>query len=90
MNRVRGSVWFVCVLIVMNVILFVMDGCSLSEGRTEALEGTVQTVTLRFVDGVHYKTFEGVSNVLYGDGYIRFEYCGQHYTFINYLIEWVR
>lgn len=90
MNRVRGSVWFVCVLIVMVIILFVMGGCSLSEERTEALADTVQTVTLRFVDGVHYKTFEGVSGVLYGDGYIRFRHCGQDYTFINYLIEYVR
>lgn len=90
MNRVRGSVWFVCVLIVMIVILFVMGGCSLSDGRTEALAGTVQTVTLKYADGLHHRTFEGVSNVLYGDGYIRFEYCGQYYTFINYLVEWVR
>ncbi len=64
MNRVRGSVWFVCVLIVMIVILFVMGGCSLSEGRTEALADTMPTVTLRSVDGVHYKTFEGVSGGL--------------------------
>lgn len=90
MNRVRGSVRFVCVLIVMVIILFVMGGCRLSEGRTEALANTVATVTLRYVDGTYYKTFKDVSNVLYGDGYIRFKYCGQDYTFINYLIEWVR
>lgn len=90
MNRARGSVRFVCLFIIMGVILFVMGGCSLSEGRTDALADTVPTVTLRFVDGVHYKTFEGVSGVLYGDGYIRFEYCGQDYIFVNYLVEYVR
>ena len=90
MNRARGSVKLVCMLMIMAVILFAMGGCSLSEGRTEALADTVSTVTLRYVDGTYYKTFKDVSRVLYGDGYIRFIHCGQDYTFINYLIEWVR